>query len=165
MAVGAGCAVHFRTVCAGQQPAAMGAGTGRSRGQEEQTPGRGRGGAQTGGVATSIVGDRRRLPTAAGRANPSSMIRVKEKTLLWAHLPGSQVSGSRCAARHCGGPIAERCSASRVRCAAGQHRRALDSCAPFRGARLATGGSAGNQIQNEVFKRRGQKTQLKPRYG
>ena len=51
-------------------------------------------------------------------------------TPLWALLPGIQVSGSRCAARHRGansrtvlgvkGPLRR-----------GPYRRALDSCAPF----------------------------------
>lgn len=69
------------------------------------------------------------------------MIQVKEKTLLQAHLPGSQISGFRSAARHSGGSIAERCSASRVRYAADNTAAPLTPVRRSARNGLATGGS------------------------
>jgi hypothetical protein len=93
------------------------------------------------------------------------MIRVNEKTRSGAHLPGTQVSGSLLRRPSLGWANSRTVLGVKGSLRRGQPLRALDSCAPFRGNGLATGGSAGNQTQNEVCVREKLKTQLKPRYG
>jgi hypothetical protein len=90
---------------------------------------------------------------------------VNEKTRSGAHLPGSQVSGFLLRRPSLGWANSRTVLGVKGSLRRGQPLRALDSCAPFRRDGLATGGSAGNQIQNEVLMRRFRKHKLKPRYG
>jgi hypothetical protein len=69
---------------------------------------------------------------------------------LWSPPPGSQVSGRRSAAV-CRAFPTRTVLASKGSLRRAKNRRALAFCAPFCRFYLATGGSAGNQIQNSFF--------------